>query len=47
MFINESKREIIVSKAEYQKAMKVGTEEFKALLEAKRIRIIFNGCNVL
>ena len=37
MTINETKKEIIVSKAEYKKAMKVGTEEFRALLEAKRI----------
>jgi len=37
MFINESKREIIVSKAEYTKAMKVGTPEFEDLFRAKQI----------
>ena len=37
MFINESKREIIVSKAEYTKAMKVGTVEFEDLFRAKQL----------
>ena len=37
MFINESKREIIVSKAEYTKAMKVGTVEFEDLYRAKQL----------
>lgn len=37
MEINERKNEIIVTKAEYKKAMKVGTSEFKALLEAKAL----------
>ena len=37
MFINESKREIIVSKAEYTKAMKVGTVEFEGLFRAKQL----------
>ena len=37
MFINESKKEIVVSKAEYTKAMKVGTPEFRELLEAKQL----------
>lgn len=37
MYINESKREIIVTKAEYTKAMKVGTPEFEELFRAKQI----------
>ena len=37
MFISESKREIIVSKAEYTKAMKVGTVEFEDLFRAKQL----------
>lgn len=37
MFINESKREIIVTKAEYTKAMKVGTVEFEDLYRAKQL----------
>ena len=37
MFINESKKEIIVSKAEYTKAMKVGTPEFEDLFRAKQL----------
>ena len=37
MFINESKNEIIVSKAEYTKAMKVGTVEFEDLYRAKQL----------
>ena len=45
MFINEAKNEIIVSKAEYTKAMKVGTVEFEDLYRAKqlcpRAKIVF------
>ena len=37
MYINESKREIIVTKAEYTKAMKVGTPEFEELYKAKQL----------
>ena len=37
MFINESKREIIVSKTEYTKAMKIGTVEFEDLFRAKQL----------
>lgn len=37
MFINESKREIIVTKSEYTKAMKVGTFEFEELYKAKQV----------
>ena len=37
MYINESKREIIVTKAEYTKAMKVGTPEFEDLYRAKQM----------
>ena len=37
MFINEAKREIIVSKTEYTKAMKIGTPEFEDLFRAKQI----------
>lgn len=37
MFINESEREIIVSKAEYTKAMKIGTVEFEDLFRAKQL----------
>ena len=37
MFINEAKNEIIVSKAEYTKAMKVGTVEFEDLYRVKQL----------
>ena len=37
MYINETKNEIIVSKAEYTKAMKVGTVEFEDLFRAKQL----------
>lgn len=37
MFINETKREIIVSKTEYTKAMKIGTPEFEDLFRSKQI----------
>ena len=37
MYINETKNEIIVSKAEYTKAMKVGTVEFEDLYRAKQL----------
>ena len=37
MYIIESKREIIVTKAEYTKAMKVGTPEFEELYKAKQL----------
>ena len=37
MFINESKREIIVTKSEYTKAMKVGTPEFEDLYKVKQM----------
>ena len=37
MFINEVKNEIIVSKSEYTKAMKVGTTEFEDLFRAKQL----------
>ena len=37
MFINEVKNEIIVSKTEYSKAMKIGTPEFEDLFRAKQL----------
>ena len=37
MYINETKNEIIVSKAEYTKAMKVGTPEFEELFKARQL----------
>ncbi len=37
MFIKESKKEIVLTKAEYKKAMKVGTAEFEELLKAKQL----------
>ena len=37
MFINEAKKEIVVTKAEYAKAMKIGTPEFRELIEAKQL----------
>lgn len=37
MEIIERKNEIIVTKAEYKKAMKVGTKEFEELLKAKQL----------
>ena len=37
MFINEAKKEIIVTKAGYTKAMKVGTPEFEELFKARQL----------
>ena len=37
MTINERKNEIIVTKAEYAKAMKVGTKEFERLFKARQM----------
>ena len=37
MFINESKKEITMTKTEYAKAMRVGTVEFEELFRAKQL----------
>lgn len=37
MFINERKNEIVATKAEYAKAMKVGTPEFEELFRARQL----------
>lgn len=37
MFVNEKKNEIVVTKAEYTKAMKVGSDEFNQLFQAKQL----------
>ena len=37
MYIKETKKEIVLTKAEYTKAMKVGTKEFEELLKAKQL----------
>ncbi len=37
MFINERKNEIVATKAEYAKAMKVGTPEFDELFRARQL----------
>lgn len=37
MFVNEKKNEIVVTKAEYTKAMRVGTVEFEELFRVKQL----------
>ena len=37
MYINNTKREIVLTKAEYTKAMRIGTPEFEDLFRAKQI----------
>ena len=37
MFVNEKKNEIVVTKAEYTKAMRVGSDEFNQLFQAKQL----------
>ena len=37
MYITESKREIVVSKTEHAKAMRIGTPEFEELYKAKQM----------
>ena len=37
MYINNTKREIVLTKAEYTKAMRIGTPEFEDLFRAKQM----------